>query len=179
MLYYICRARKLTDEQRSALAAFLSVYKGTEGGIARLALSTVSNSNHPSVERAYRLLSDAWTEVSCVTSQLTPKPNNLSVHISLDIMLPEIDACVEYHRGWVVCEYMLTNASCFWVQHILPQQRLLADEAGWEGVLSYVKDEDVAERLRGRWSREQGRLTNGDINVERWAELKSEFDKVT
>ncbi len=58
------RARKLTDEQRSALAAFLSVYKGTEGGLARLALSTVSASNHPSVERAYRMLSSAWTEVS-------------------------------------------------------------------------------------------------------------------
>ena len=68
---------------------------------------------------------------------------------------------------------------CPWVQHILPQQKLLADEAGWEGVLSYVKDEDVAERLRGRWAREQGRLTSGDISVERWAELESEFDKVT
>lgn len=64
LLKHTCRARKLTDEQRSALAAYLSVYKGTEGGIARLGLSSVSATNHPSVERAYRMLSSAWTEVS-------------------------------------------------------------------------------------------------------------------
>ncbi|CAL8466650.1 g6186 [Coccomyxa elongata] len=123
---WVCdeRARKLTDEQRSALAAFLSVYKGTEGGLARLALSTVSASNHPSVERAYRMLSSAWTE------------------------------------------------------HILPQQRLLEDEAAWESVLAYIKDDDVTERLRARWTREQGRPATGDLSVERWADLESEIDKV-
>ncbi len=58
-----CRARKLTDEQRSSLAAYLSVYRGTEAGTARLGLSQVSGSNHPSLERALRMLSAAWTEV--------------------------------------------------------------------------------------------------------------------
>lgn len=64
------------------------------------------------------------------------------------------------------------------VQSILPQQKLLADEAGWEAILALIMDEEVCERLRGRWQRDQGRLTNGDISAERWAELSSEIDKV-
>ena len=64
-----CRARKLTDEQRSSLAAYLSVYKGTEAGSARLGLSQVSGSNHPALDRALRLLSAAWTEVTALLPQ--------------------------------------------------------------------------------------------------------------
>ena len=45
------------------MASYLSVYRGSEGGAAKLALSQVSASNHPSVERALRLLYAAWTEV--------------------------------------------------------------------------------------------------------------------
>lgn len=60
----------------------------------------------------------------------------------------------------------------------MPQQRLLADEAAWESMLAYIKDDDVTERLRARWTREQGRPTAGDLSVERWADLESEIDKV-
>ena len=45
-------------------------------------------------------------------------------------------------------------------------------------MLAYIKDDDVAERLRARWTREQGRAATGDVNVERWADLESEIDKV-
>ncbi len=45
------------------MASYLSVYRGSEGGAAKLALSQVSAANHPSVERALRLLYAAWTEV--------------------------------------------------------------------------------------------------------------------
>lgn len=45
------------------MASYLSIYRGSEGGAAKLALSQVSASNHPSVERALRLLTEAWTEV--------------------------------------------------------------------------------------------------------------------
>ena len=41
-----------------------------------------------------------------------------------------------------------------------------------------VRDEEICERLRGRWQRDQGRLTAGDISTERWAELCTEIDKV-
>ena len=63
-------------------------------------------------------------------------------------------------------------------QSILPQQRLLAEESGCEAVLAIVRDEEVCERLRGRWQRDQGRLTSGDISCERWAEICAEIDKV-
>jgi len=74
-------------------------------------------------------------------------------------------------------KYAESVHSAFVAQHILPEQRLLADEAGWESVLAYIKDEDVAERLRAKWMREQGRLTNGGSSVERWTELEAEIDK--
>lgn len=63
-------------------------------------------------------------------------------------------------------------------QSILPQQRLLAEPKSYEGVLAVVRDEEICERLRGRWQRDQGRLTAGDISTERWAELCTEIDKV-
>ena len=57
-----CSARKLTDEQRSAIAAYFAVYKGQEKGLAKLALAL---DNHPAVQRAYALLRGAFEEVRC------------------------------------------------------------------------------------------------------------------
>lgn len=64
------------------------------------------------------------------------------------------------------------------LQSILPEQKLLDDESGWEAVLALVRDEQVCERLRGKWQREQGRLTAGHISVERWHDLDAEITKV-
>ena len=64
------------------------------------------------------------------------------------------------------------------MQSILPQQRLLADEPAWKAVLAIIKDEEVCERLHGRWQRAHGRLTSGDVSSERWIELSAEIDKV-
>lgn len=59
------RARRLTDEQRSAIATYFAVYKGQENGVVKLALTQTL---HPAVQRAYALLEDAWREVgSCNT----------------------------------------------------------------------------------------------------------------
>ena len=58
------RARGLTDEARSAVAAYLSLYKGVEEGVARLALPPLAHSTtplHPSVDRAAALLDGLWT----------------------------------------------------------------------------------------------------------------------
>ncbi|KAI7838794.1 hypothetical protein COHA_007409 [Chlorella ohadii] len=58
---WVCdeRARKLTDEQRSAIAAYFAVYKGQEKGIAKLATSL---DDHPAIKRAYDLLQDAFEQ---------------------------------------------------------------------------------------------------------------------
>lgn len=58
----VCRARTLTDEQRSAVANYFAVYKGQEKGLARLA---VAFHDHPVVERAYSILKPIWLEVGC------------------------------------------------------------------------------------------------------------------
>lgn len=55
----LCRARRLTDEQRSSVANYLTVYKGQEGGIAKLALM---QNDHPSITRAHELLKPAWVQ---------------------------------------------------------------------------------------------------------------------
>jgi hypothetical protein len=57
---WVRRARKLTDEQRSAVVSYFSVYKGQVEGVAKLALS---QSDPPPVSRAYGLLKTAWEEV--------------------------------------------------------------------------------------------------------------------
>ena len=58
------RARALTDEGRSAVASYLSLYKGVEEGVARLAIPPPGSSAplHPSVERAAGLLAEAWAD---------------------------------------------------------------------------------------------------------------------
>ena len=56
------RARRLTDEQRSAIATYFAIYKGQENGVVKLALTQTL---HPAVQRAYTLLEEAWREVCC------------------------------------------------------------------------------------------------------------------
>ena len=55
-----CRARRLTDEQRSAIANYFAVYRGQEKGVAKLALAL---EDHPAVARAYGLLRDTFEQV--------------------------------------------------------------------------------------------------------------------
>jgi DNA primase small subunit len=56
---WVCdeRARKLSDEQRAAVASYFSIYKGQERGGARLATTL---DDHPAVSRAYGVLYKAF-----------------------------------------------------------------------------------------------------------------------
>lgn len=58
---WVCdeRARKLSDEQRSAIASYFAVYKGQERGVAKLATAL---DDHPAIARAYALLRDAFEQ---------------------------------------------------------------------------------------------------------------------
>lgn len=63
------------------------------------------------------------------------------------------------------------------VQRILPEQHLLEDEEHWHSILKYIPDEDLREKLCGRWS--SGRqMVEGDINTFRWLDLTAEVEKV-
>lgn len=54
-------ARALTDEQRSAVASYFSIYKGHEGDKVKLALG--GGTMHPAVEAAAQALRATWEQV--------------------------------------------------------------------------------------------------------------------
>ena len=53
-------ARQLPDHQRTAVAAYFSLYRGQEKDIAKIAISA---SLHPAAQRAYTTLKSYWVEV--------------------------------------------------------------------------------------------------------------------
>jgi DNA primase catalytic subunit len=61
---WVCdeRARKLTDEQRGAIANYFAVYKGQERGTPKIALHS-KMMNHPFIESAYDMLLQHWNQV--------------------------------------------------------------------------------------------------------------------
>ena len=54
-----CSARSLSDEQRSAIASYISVYKGHEGDRVKLVMGGSTNL-HPAVEAAASMLREIW-----------------------------------------------------------------------------------------------------------------------
>ena len=66
------RARRLTDEQRSAVASYFAVYKGLEEGLAKLSLSNNPLHDTPVVQRAYQILESAWVNVRTEPVPLQP-----------------------------------------------------------------------------------------------------------
>ena len=71
-MFNCCRARKMSDEARSAVASFLSVHKGQEKGISRLTTSAASK-DHPFLDAAYQCLEEVWTEVQHQTTVMSAK----------------------------------------------------------------------------------------------------------
>lgn len=59
---WVCdaRARRLTDEQRSAISRYFGIYAGQEKGLPKLILAS---QNHPAVEAAYGILQEHWQQV--------------------------------------------------------------------------------------------------------------------
>lgn len=62
----MCRARRMSDEARSAVASFLSVHKGQEKGATRLTTST-GLQDHPFLDSAYQCLEELWIQVGCLS----------------------------------------------------------------------------------------------------------------
>lgn len=58
----VCRARLLTDEMRSAIARYFSVYKGIENGRPRIDIPA-NGFSHPCIERAVEMIKERWMEV--------------------------------------------------------------------------------------------------------------------
>lgn len=92
---WVCdeRARLLSDTQRGAIANYFAVYKGQEKGLPRLGLT---QTNHPSVERAYGILQQLWPQILLEQELLT---NDRTRALMLRF-LPDPAAAAELERKW-------------------------------------------------------------------------------
>lgn len=90
------------------MASYLSIYRGSEGGAAKLALSQVSASNHPSVERALRLLTVAWTEVRIMSicpfrRESDPREAGTAGTCLSFCHLPWVTSAIHFRRSPSIC----------------------------------------------------------------------------
>lgn len=155
---WVCdpRARQLTDEQRSAVASNLSLYKGVEDGVVKLAL--------PGAGGARPSGGDGGAAASSSSSSFGNggSVSHPSVARSLRLLRP------------------------LWEGQILPCQKLLDSSKTWDKVLNHVSDSSVVSRLKSRWEREREtereNVESGDeldnpeacLSVRRWRDLEAE-----
>ena len=132
---WVCdpRARRLTDEQRAAVAANLSLYKGVEDGVVKLALpgaGMVSGGGGGGGGGApgggATTTSSSSSSASFVNGGNTSHP---AVARSLRLLRP------------------------LWESQILPRQKLLDSAKTWDKILGHLPDASLAARLRSRWDR--------------------------
>ncbi|KAL4423871.1 hypothetical protein ABPG75_001172 [Micractinium tetrahymenae] len=122
---WVCdeRARKLTDEQRSAIANYFAVYKGQERGVAKLALSL---DDHPAIARAYELLREAFEQR----------------------ILPEQRLLEDEQQAQAVLAYLPNDAIREEVQR--RWQHRSGSEERWEALVEAVEEEADALEVQGR-----------------------------
>lgn len=82
------RARMLTDEQRSSLANFFTVIKGTEGGKAKLALTSPL---HPTLQRVYENILEPMFQSHILPGQRLLEDEE--AREKLLAMIPDGDVC--------------------------------------------------------------------------------------
>lgn len=99
---WVCdeRARRLTDEQRSAVANYFAVYRGQEKGLAKLALGA---EEHPAVARAAELLQPLFLGRLLPEQRLLSTPERRET--VLGYLLPQGEAlAARVRRRWERCE---------------------------------------------------------------------------
>jgi len=160
---WVCdpRARYLTDEQRAAVASNLSLYKGVEDGVVKLALPGAgSGGARPSGD---------GNSSSTTTTAFVGNGGNTS-H-------PSVSRALRLLRP-------------LWESRILPAQRLLDSAKTWDKVLNHLPDLSVASRLKSRWEREreterenvpssddEQENPKASLSVRRWHDLEAEVAK--
>ncbi len=178
---WVCdpRARRLTDEQRSAVASNLSLYKGVEDGVVKLALpgafagggsnarpSGDGGSGSGSGSAAAAAVAAAGGSSSGGGGGNGGNTSHPSVVRSLRLLRP------------------------LWEARILPAQKLLDSAKTWDRVLGHVPDSAVVSRLRSRWEREReterenvasDEELEGDpeacLSLRRWRDLEAEVSR--
>lgn len=187
---WVCdsRARKLSDEQRTAIVNYLTVFKGREKDIIKVG---TGGHMHPSVQQAYDKLTEVWEQV-IETSYLTTLNHSLISALlcecnkqymigvtrpSMSQLQPGILKVVRvmYNSRRSIAQPVLLGP-----QDILPNQRLLEDSKHMQDLLAYLPDsaEDVKQRVSEAWSRPPAAAQQHmDVGVTRWQALKSEVEK--
>lgn len=161
---WVCdpRARALTDEQRAAVAANLSLYKGVEDGVVKLALpgKAGSGAGNPAAAR-----DGNGTASSSASNAHGGNVSHPSVARSLRLLRP------------------------LWEARILPSQRLFDSAATWDKILAHVPDSSVVSKLTSKWEREREtereNVPSDDeevnpestLSVRRWRDLKAEVQR--
>ncbi|KAL3139750.1 hypothetical protein ABBQ38_004054 [Trebouxia sp. C0009 RCD-2024] len=95
---WVCdpRARRMSDEARSAVASFLSVHKGQEKGVTRLTTST-GLQDHPFLDSAYQCLEELWTEVILPEQQLLESSETWTAVLA---HIPDAQVRQTLHNAW-------------------------------------------------------------------------------
>lgn len=93
---WVCdeRARKLTDEQRAAVANYFAVYKGQEKGLAKLATGL---EDHPAVAKAYDILLPAFLNRVLPEQGLLEDPQHMEAILQY---IPSEAVRAETRRRW-------------------------------------------------------------------------------
>ena len=160
---WVCapRARALTDEQRAAVAANLSLYKGVEDGVVKLALPGAGG--NPAANARDGNTTNASSSASSAHGGNVSHP---SVARSLRLLRP------------------------LWEARILPAQKLLDSAATWDKILAHVPDSSVVSKLKSRWEREreterenvpsdeeEEANPEATLSVRRWRDLEAEVQR--
>lgn len=138
---WVCdeRARKLTDEQRAAVANYFAVYKGQEKGVAKLATGM---EDHPAIAKAYQILRRAFEDRILPQQALLEDPVHQEAILAY---LPSEAVRAEIRRKW---QYSGTADN-----EILSMIR-------WDALLRVV-DAEVAALKKGKDNRGARALEKG------------------
>lgn len=96
---WVCdeRARRLTDEQRAAVASYFTVYKGREKGMAKLSTGV---EEHPAITRAHEMLQEVFESHVLREQGLLEDPKNMEAVLQY---VPNEAVRSEVRRQWSSC----------------------------------------------------------------------------
>ena len=93
---WVCdkRARHLTDEQRSSIASYFSIYRGIEAGRAKLMLTVP---RHPSVQRALEILEPIFVDQVLAQQEILEREESWEKVLQY---VPDAEVCEKLRDRW-------------------------------------------------------------------------------
>ena len=93
---WVCdeRARRMTDDQRAAVANYFTVYKGQEKGLAKL---TTGLEEHPAISRAHAMLQEVFVDYVLKEQNLLEDPRHMDTILQY---IPNEPVREEIRKQW-------------------------------------------------------------------------------